>query len=78
MTAGDGIRAAIEAMLDESGDGYQLGQLVIVMSLEHINADGQIETVPWLWAPPDQAEWMTDGLLSTALDLRATADEHYD
>lgn len=70
------IRDAIQAMLDAHGDGWTVGQHVIVMSLERVDADGRLITCPWIWTPRDQAEWMTDGLLAAAHDLRgATVDD---
>lgn len=66
-------RAAIEALLEEAGDGWQLGQYVIAMSLERIR-DGQLETTPWSWTPAGQADWMTDGLLDAVQDARTYAD----
>lgn len=65
------IRAAVQAMLDDLGDGWKVDQLVICMGLERI---GRVESTPWLWAPPDQPEWQTDGLLAAAVDMRDTAD----
>ena len=69
----DKIRAAIEALLADAGDGWQLGQFVIAMSLERIS-DGHLETTPWCWTPPGQADWMTDGLLDAVQDSRTYAD----
>jgi hypothetical protein len=69
------IRAAIQALLDaDPPEGWSVGQFVIVMSLERINSEGAVETTPWYWAPTDQADWMTDGLLDAAMDLRAGCD----
>lgn len=73
MTPADKIRAAIEHLLLEAGDGWQLGQFVIAMSLERIH-DGHLETTPWCWTPTGQADWMTDGLLDAVQDIRAMAD----
>lgn len=62
-TADNQIAAAIQARLDEYGDGWTLGQWVVGMSIERINSDGQIETIPWRVAAPAQADWQTDALL---------------
>ena len=63
------IRAAIQAMLDSCGGGWQVAQYVVVMGLERVH-DGQIESSPWMWAPPHQPDWQTDGLLEAAIELR--------
>lgn len=77
MTADDltaAVRAAIQAILDASDDpGWQVAQFVICMGLERVTGDGELDSSAWLWAPPHQAEWMTDGLLESATDLRLSA-----
>ena len=65
------IRAAVQALLDSAGDGWCVAQLVVCMGLERVNGSGEIESAPWLWAPKSQAEWMTDGLIESALVLRS-------
>jgi len=62
------IRAAVQALLDAAGDGYQLGPLVISMGLERVTDDG-IESTHWYWTPPGQATWITTGLLIAAEDM---------
>lgn len=74
---GDDLRAAIQAWLDSQGDGWTLAQCVIVMGLERVTDDG-VESTPWLWAPPDQPEWITDGLLIAAEQLRDNAPNYDD
>ena len=69
----DKVRAAVQAILDAEGDGFMAAQFVICMGLERFDSAGQIESTPWIWAPPEQAEWMTNGLLESALDLFASA-----
>lgn len=69
------VRASVQAILDASDDpGWQVAQFVICMGLERVTADGDLESSAWLWAPPRQADWMTDGLLESATDLRCCAD----
>lgn len=63
------VRAAVQALLDSHGDGYQLAQVVICMGLERVTADG-VESIPWFWTPPDQPDWMTAGLIDAALEIR--------
>lgn len=78
MSAEQKIRAAVQALLDEHGDGWELGQIVIAMGLERVTADGRLESSAWVWAPAEQADWMTTGLLDEAQDLRAYIEHHDD
>lgn len=64
------IRAAIQAVLDSFGDGWQCAQYVVCLGLERVNSDGELESSPWIWAPPQQPEWQTDGLLVAAAKMR--------
>ena len=69
------VRAAVQALLDTiDADGWCVAQLVLCMGLERVNGAGDIESTPWVWAPKSQAEWMTDGLIETALNMRALSD----
>lgn len=61
-------------MLDAHGDGWQCAQFTICMGLERVNADGELESSPWIYTPPAQPDWMTDGLLEAAMEARATAE----
>jgi hypothetical protein len=36
--------------------------------------DGAIESTAWVWAPADKPDWVTDGLLRAASELREDAD----
>ncbi len=67
------VRAAIQVVLDAAGDGWHVAQFVISMGLERVTTDGDLEATSWLWAPPHQAEWMTDGLLDSAREMRLMA-----
>lgn len=69
------VRAAIQALLDTEGDGFHVAQFVVCMGLERVTSYGALESTPWLWAPPGQPEWMTDGLLDSAALLRAEIDD---
>jgi len=66
----DRIRSAVQALLDELGDGWHIAQFVVAMGLERVNSDGELEAIPWYWAPRSQPDWMTGGLLNDALDIR--------
>lgn len=68
------VRAAVQAILDDSGDGYQVSQLVVCMGLERVSTVGELESSAWYWAPPSQPDWMTGGLIETAYWLRREAD----
>lgn len=67
------VRAAVQAVLDAHGDGWHIAQYVISMGLERVNQSGDLEATSWVWAPPHQPDWMTDGLLEAATELRCTA-----
>ena len=76
MTPGEAaLRAALQLLLDEEGDGWTPTQHVVCVGLERISADGQIEAGSWAWAPPSQPEWMTTGLLEEVINSRAGADD---
>jgi hypothetical protein len=71
----DRIRQAVQAVIDaEEGEGWTVTQYVVAMGLERIH-DARIESCGWIWAPPDQADWMTVGLLEAGLEMRAEAVE---
>ena len=66
----DAVRAAIQAMLDDEGSGWQLSQsLVVIVGLERLSENG-FESVPWQFQPEDQPSWVTAGLLDAADELR--------
>lgn len=71
----DQIRRAVQAVLDQDGDGYHVAQLVVCMGIERVNAAGEIESAPWWWAPTGQPEWMTDGLIESVVMLRAAFED---
>lgn len=73
MSAAEKITAAIQALLDEYGDGWNLGQFVLALALERVTPDGRLESTVWTWAPTEQADWMSSGLLEEARDLQAYA-----
>lgn len=71
---GAAIRAAVQAMLDAEGDGFQAEQLVVCMGLERLGPDG-VEGIPWVWTPPEQAHWQSLALLHEAVDLQISRIE---
>lgn len=62
--------AAIQAMLDDENEGWQVSQFVLALGLARMNSDGQMESVAYIWSPPEQPDWCTDGLLHAVVDLR--------
>lgn len=75
----DPIREAIQRLLlDAAGDGWSATQYVIVMGLEKIHPDGSLESTAWHYAPTDQPDWQTAGLLDHALDMLRHADTEDD
>ena len=67
------LRNAIQRVLNVEGDGWIVGQFVLALGLEKM-VDGVIESTAWVWAPADQPDWVTDGLLRAASELREDAD----
>jgi len=73
MNPKERLRNAIQRVLNEEGDGWIVGQFVLALGLEKL-VDGVIESTAWVWAPADQPDWVTDGLLRAASELREDAD----
>jgi hypothetical protein len=63
----DPIRDGIQAFLDQSGEGWHLAHYVISMGLQRIR-DGELESCSWQYFPPNQAGYITSGLLDAAGD----------
>ena len=74
VTPVERLRNAIQRLLNDEGEGWVVGEFVLALGLQRINSDGQIESTPWVWAPADQPDWITDGLLRAASELREDAD----
>lgn len=70
------LRDAIQAVINELDDdrGWNVSQFVISMGLERVNADGQVESCSWHWAPPEQPDWQIIGLLLAAVDDHNAAE----
>lgn len=68
------IRAALQKLISADGDGWLVSDFVIAVGLQKLDPEGRMESTPWVWAPPGQPEWHTDGLLAAAQDLRDNAD----
>lgn len=70
----DHLRTALQYLLDCEGDGWQLNHYAIVLGLERMDSDGRVASTVWVTSPLDQADYVTDGLLSAAEDMRSAAD----
>ena len=74
MTPVERLRNAIQKLLNQEGDGWVLNEFVMALGLQKLNSEGDIESTAWVWAPADQPDWITDGLLRAASELRVDAD----
>jgi len=61
----DPIRAAIQDWLDRDGEQWQVSHYAVVLGLERVR-DGEFESLAWVHAPPDQPDWVTNGLIEKA------------
>lgn len=71
--ANDEIQSAIQKLLDAEGDGWTLTQYVVCMGLARMSSDG-VESIAWYYAPDEQPDWQTKGLLEQAAVLHDSAD----
>lgn len=70
----DPIRDGIQEFLDlYSEDGWSCAHYVVRVGLERI-IDGDMQTRSWQYQPPDQAGYITEGLLG-AVDDDAYVDQ---
>jgi hypothetical protein len=74
MTPVDRLRSAIQKLLNAEGDGWLLDQFVLALGLQRVNSDGEVESTAWVWAPAEQPDWQTDGLIQAASELREDSD----
>lgn len=75
----DPIKDEIQKYLDEhERDGWTVTQYVIAMGLSRIDSDGNIESIAWYHAPQGQADWQTQGLLHSAVELSEAAEAEAD
>lgn len=65
----DPIREAIQTWLDSDADGWQVSHFAVVMGLERFT-DGDFESASFLYAPPMQADYVTNGLVIKADELQ--------
>jgi hypothetical protein len=74
ITPVDRLRNAIQKLLNAEGDGWLLDQFVLALGLQRVNSDGEVESTAWVWAPAEQPDWQTDGLIQAASELREDSD----
>jgi len=75
---GDELRAAVQKILDAHGDGWTVAEFAVCMVIERLNSDDTVSVEPWWWAPPDQGECRTDGVINAVLDRRSAVDYETD
>jgi len=75
MNPFDRLREAIQNVLDSAGDGYHLAHYVVVMGIQKIDGDGLVTSSAWMAHPLDQPDYVTDGLLNSAEEMRAWVDD---
>jgi hypothetical protein len=74
MTPVERLRNAIQKLLNADSDGWIVQEFVLALGLQRMNSEGHIESTAWVWAPAEQPDWQTDGLLRAASELREDAD----
>ena len=79
----DLVRDALQVHLNEAGaavgnGGWFVAHYIAVMGLTRINPDGSVETCAVITAPNQQADYVSDGLLSAAPPLLAACQEYED
>lgn len=68
------LRRIIQKALDDAGDGWSVAEWVVCMYIERIDpSTGAVDVEPWWYAPPNQGECRTDGVINSVLDQRSTA-----
>ena len=68
------LRESLQYMLDCEGDGWQLVHHVVAMGLQKMDANGVITSTTWMVVPAEQPDYVTDGLVQAAEDMRASCD----
>lgn len=77
MTAHERLRAALQAVLDAEDDdgGWLLDHYVVVMGVQKIDSNGKVSSSSCMTVPEDQADYVTAGLIDSAVDMQADATE---
>jgi hypothetical protein len=68
------LRIALQYLLDCEGDGFQLAHFVVALGLQKMDSTGTLTSTSWLAIPTEQADYITQGLLDSAEEMRATQD----
>ena len=63
-----------EALSATDDGGWSCAHYVVCVGLERFNSDGEIESAAWWHNMPNQAEYVTDGLLRRIAVMRECAD----
>lgn len=64
----DALLNAVQAAIDADGEGWRVAHYVLVVGLESLGADG-MTTSAAVYFRPGQPDYITAGLLATAVDL---------
>jgi hypothetical protein len=76
MTANERLRVALQELLDvENSEGWLLDHYVVVMGVQKIDSDGKVTSASWLTAPEDQGDYVTMGLLDSAVSMQDATEE---
>ena len=76
MTPHERLRAALQEVLDnEDSEGWLLDHYVVVMGLQKIDSEGRVTSISWMTAPEDQADYITAGLLDSAVGMEEADTE---
>ena len=70
----DPIRNGIQKALDSMGDGWTAAHYIVCLGLERVTSDGELETCGFWLAPPEQADYITDGLLMAVEESRSCTE----
>lgn len=62
-------------MLDCEGDGWHLAHYAVVMGIQKLDSDGTVTNASWIASPVDQADYITEGLISAVMDNMHTTDD---
>jgi hypothetical protein len=71
MSVFDKLRDALQEVLDDAGDGWQLAHYTIVLGIQQMTSDGHVSSCAWMLNPIDQPGYVTEGLLSAADSMLA-------
>lgn len=70
----DNLRAALQYLLNCEGDGWQLSHYVVVLGLQRMDDAGGVENTVWMTVPHEQPDYVTDGLVTAAEEIRSDAE----